>query len=200
MPSVTQSAVATLSAAGTFSTTVAPPTAVPLSISASGSISIPTSSAGGYIEATVFDSVSGAPCCGIADTITPEQATAGSKAFNIGVAGPGFANPASLQISIATRGSDDGSVPAPEVSGASQPAQLFASGDPNGRFCVIDNGFPGNGGVDGGAGYDTCLNGAIAQGENVYPNGNIPDYMATAETITTSALETNISLRYKNPA
>lgn len=70
-------------------------------------------------------------------------------------------------------------------------------------YSVIDNSAPGNlnhngVAIPGQAGYDKSYPGAIAQGKNVFLNGNIPDAVANATPIITNPASATI--RFKNPA
>src|SRR6266403_2739509 len=98
-----------------------------------------------------------------------------------------------------------------------QPAQQIWG--PSGEYNVVDNGAAGSsttGAFPGGAspnqssnwigiqadrscqGFDTTT-GAVAQGNNTFKNGTVPDYIASgATTVLTSSLSTR--LLYKNPA
>lgn len=94
-------------------------------------------------------------------------------------------------------------VPVCPFSGSSLiPMQVF-SGDGSNNFTVIDNHYvsetsenPGD--VVGAPGYDDKL-GAVAQGENVYATGNIPDAVETAAIIIQDE-DKGIFIRFKNPA
>lgn len=81
----------------------------------------------------------------------------------------------------------------------SQPVKTTIPGDPANAFAVLDNGAPGNGGVAGGIGYDNCLNGAVAQGKNVFTNGTIPDFVNLQSSVSLK-LSTTQSIGYKNPS
>jgi len=97
-----------------------------------------------------------------------------------------------------------------------QPAQQIWR--PSGEYNVIDNGAAGSstsGAFPGGAspnqsgnwvgiradkscqGFDTTT-GAVAQGNNTFKNGTIPDYIANATTVLNSSLSTR--LLFKNPS
>ena len=106
-----------LQGAGTFQTSVVPPTNTPVTVSASGSISFAPNSTG-YITAEVFDSISGGSVTGIADMIRTAEQVSGTKSFNISALAQ-FSNPASLQVRVNTR-QLDGADPqtAPAISSA----------------------------------------------------------------------------------
>ena len=107
-----------LPGAGTFGQAISPPLNTPVTVAASGSVSIPET-AEGYISANVIDSISGAGICGVGIIITDEDRASGAKVFNIS-AGAFFAQAANLQVAVSTRQLDGANATsAPTISGAS---------------------------------------------------------------------------------
>jgi hypothetical protein len=84
----------------------------------------------------------------------------------------------------------------------SQPSQVFTPRDPANGYVVIDDSaaptFPTlNAGTH--IGYDTTIPGAVGQSQNVFKNGNIPDFVQSGKTFTTSAA-TALIISYKLPS
>ncbi len=84
-----------------------------------------------------------------------------------------------------------------------QPAQIFTPGDPaNGYVVVDDSAAPSFPTLNAGAelGYDTTTPGAVGQGQNVFSNGNIPDYVQSGKSFTCTTAGVFNIVRYKLPS
>lgn len=89
-----------------------------------------------------------------------------------------------------------GPQPAVAASNSPQPYQIFF-GDGSNRFSVVDNG-PTTGSSSPGG--ESEQSGAIAQGTNVFANGPVPDCVNTAQEFVTTSLDSNLTIKWKNPA
>ena len=99
----------------------------------------------------------------------------------------------------------------------SQPAQVFTPSDPSNGYQVIDNGAPnvtvGAAAINGllytqnnDAGFDNVVDaspfhgGAVAQGNDAFGNGNIPDHVQNAKSFTCTTAGVFNIIRYKLPS
>lgn len=87
-----------------------------------------------------------------------------------------------------------------------QPAQVFTPLIGSGyEYVVIDNSGPPSATVSNAGslvGYDTTSPGAISQSVNKFANGNIPDFISSGKTFTTTAavVVTPMIISYKLPS